>query len=64
MDEIRFGNKVHCSITGFSGLAMGRASYPDEPDQILIQPCQDEPTKKLLESQWITASRVCLDNEE
>ena len=54
---IQFGKKYKDKITGFEGVATGRATYISGCDQVLLSPkCGEDGTAKY--AQWYDAQRV------
>jgi hypothetical protein len=54
---IELGSKVKDSITGFSGIATGRAEYLHGCARVLVEP-QELKDGKPVESQWLDEPRL------
>lgn len=55
---IKLGNKVRDTISGFSGVAAGRAEYMYGCNQILISPDRTGENGAAIDSQWFDEQRV------
>lgn len=57
MAQIQFGDTVKDQVTGFQGIATGRAEYISGCSQVLLAP-QVKKTGEMQESQWIDEQRL------
>ncbi len=58
MTQIRTGDKVVDTVTGFKGIVTARVEYLHDIPQVLVQPTELSDVGQMIESKWITETRV------